>query len=228
MKGGVGTLHTHLVGYLTDLRYNAAGGAATGDLPFCPGGMGGAARRLDSTELTYRVRGSYGINNILGQIKFDMFPLGTVNVGGKNVVTHGPEKSKFDPTRFPFLLEIRADGAHLFTWSFVHQNQALNGSYGETGNGWGQISPSRSHGLGDALNFLMMAGNVETIARNDSRSAASMDKVWDIPNNPNGMFYHTGEVPGNIPGRTAGEKIYYLHYQIGAQAHKDLYPQFAN
>ncbi len=228
MKSGGGTLHTHLIGYLTDLRYNATGGAATGDLPFCPGGMGGAARRLDSTELAQRMRGSYGMNNVLGQIKFDQFPLGTVNIGSKNVVTGGPERSTFDPTRFPFLLEIRTDGWHIFTWDFVHQNQALNGSFGETGNGWGQISPSRSHGLGDALNFLMMAGNVETIARNDSRNAASLDKVWHLPNNPKGMFHHTGQVPNGIEGRLPGVKVYWGHYQMGAQAHRDLYPQFAN
>ncbi len=231
MKSGGGTLHTHLIGYLTDMRYNASGGAGNGDLPFCPGGMGGAARRLDSTELHYRVRGSYAVTNLLGQIKFDQYPLNTVNVGGKNVVTHGPPRDIFDPARFPFLVEIRADGWHIFSWSFAHPNQALNGSFGETGSGWGAISPSRSHGLGDALNFVFMSGHVETIARNDSRNVPSMEKSWYVSTgNPRGMFSNnaTGVVPGGIPGRTAGEKIYWSHEgQIGIGQHKDLYPQFA-
>jgi prepilin-type N-terminal cleavage/methylation domain-containing protein len=227
MKSAVGTLHTHLIGYLTELRYNAGGGAATGDLPFCPGGMGGAARRLDSNELTYRIRGSYGMNNVLGQIKFDQYPLGVVNLGDVSITTQGPSRDNFDPSRFPFLFEIRSDGAHIFTWSFIHQNQALNGSFGETGNGWGQISPGRSHGDGGVLNFLMMAGNVETIARNDSRIVPSMDKVWDMPNNPNGFFHPSGQVPNGIPGRNPGDKVYFTHYQIGDNAHRNLYPQYA-
>jgi hypothetical protein len=193
--------------------------------------MGGAARRFDSDELTKRVRGSYGMTNLLAQIKFDVFPLNTVNLGDKSVATHGPTRETFDPARYPFLVEIRADGFHIFSWSFAHQNQALNGSFGETGSGWGQISPSRSHGLGDALNFVFMSGHVETIARNDSRSVPELDKNWYVSAaNPNGMFSNnvTGTVPNGIPGRSPGDKIYWSHEgQIGDNTYRELYPQFA-
>ncbi len=223
-----GTLHAHLTGYLTDLRHTATGSTATGEIPFCPGGLGGAARNMDNDERNRRIRGSYSFNSLLGTVRFDAFPLTGISLGDGILQSVGPNKAIFDPSRYPFLLEIRADGGNLTTWSFTHQNQALNGSFGETGTGWGQVSPGRSHGYGDALNFLFMAGNVETIARNDFRDIPPMNKSWDMPNNPQGMFHHTGQVPNNIPGRTAGEKVYFPHGQVSYGLHKRLYPQFSN
>ncbi len=229
MRLPTGTLHYFLAGYLTEVRYNASGSMATGDLPYCPGGMGGAARVLDKAELVYRVRGSYGYNSTLQSYKITQFPLPSIQIGG-TTISWALKPEKFEASRYPLLLEIRSDGYNLTTWNFVHQNQALNGSFGETGSGWGQISPSRSHGLGDALNFLFMAGNVETIARNDSRSLSAMDKSWTVPQNPKGMFHGTGEVPGNVAGRTVGEKIYFEHGGSGLSPKnfRLMYPQFSS
>jgi hypothetical protein len=223
-----GTLHTYLVGYLTDLRYKTDTSAAIGELPFCPGGMGGAARVLDNAERSRRVKGSYGANSYFGLAKFDEFPYQKMTFGAESVRGVGPSVDKFDPSRFPFLLEIRADGGNLDTWSFTHQNQALNGSFGETGEGWGAISPGRSHGYGDALNFVMMAGNVETVPRNDFRNIPSMDKSWQVSASvPLAKFAISGEVPANIPGRSEGEKIFFSHGGGSYGQHKSMYPQFS-
>ncbi len=223
-----GTLHAHLAGYLTDLRYNAAGSGSIGEIPFCPGGLGGATRIMDSAERNRRVRGSYGFNSIFSVAKFDSFPYNNIDVGDGVKRSVGPSRDIFDPSRYPFLLEIRSDGGNLNTWSFTHQNQALNGSFGETGGGWGAISPGRSHGYGDALNFVMMAGNVETIPRNDFADVSPMDKRWDVPANPRGMFHHNGQVPSGVPGRAVGSRIYFSHGQVSYGQHKALYPQFSS
>src|SRR5690606_843433 len=141
------------------------------------------------------------------------FPYNAYDVGDGVKRNVGPSRDIFDPSRYPFLLEIRADGGNLNTWSFTHQNQALNGSFGETGGGWGAISPGRSHGYGDALNFMMMAGNVETIPRNDFSDSGPMDKRWEVPANPRAMFHSSGRIPDGVANRTAGQNIYFSHGQ---------------
>ncbi len=233
-EGGINpnlTLHYHLFGYLTELLYNPSDNRTRGELPFCPGGMGGAARLLDSSERTVRVRGSYAINTLLIQFRFDDFPPAFPVVLGNGIpVSIGavPSKVSFDETRYPFLLEVRSDGSGISTWAFVHQNQALNGSFGETGSGWGQTSPGRSHGHGDALNFLFMAGNVETVPRNDFSDTAAMNKSWTMPNNPQAKFHSSGQVPNGVTGRTVGEKVYFVHNQLSYGQYKTLYPHLSN
>jgi prepilin-type N-terminal cleavage/methylation domain-containing protein len=224
------TLHHHLIGYLTDMLYNSAGTASRGEFPFCPGGMGGAARVLDEAERVVRTRGSYALNTLLIQFRFDDFPparsiiLGT---GGPTSIGVAPSRDSFDDSRYPMLLEVRSDGSGMSTWSFTHQNQALNGSFGETGDGWGKVSPGRSHGYGDALNFLFMAGNVETVPRNDFSNNPSMNKSWHLPNNPMGMFHGSGTVPSGVSGRTEGAKVYFMHNQLSVDNFKALYPHLS-
>ncbi len=233
MSFGSTRLLQHLLGYLTE--QNTQG--ALFEIPFCPGGLNSLTTRIAvsttqwNDERASRQRASYGLNSMLVSMKFDQVPPPRPMQLGTTQITLGqfPSREAFDPSRYPFLLEVYSYGDHISTWNFVHQNQALTGRWGFE-NDSANRTIRRSHSgnpNGAALNFLFMAGNIETISRNYIDETSTHD-AWEVgPNNPGGMFHHTGMVPAGISGRTAGEKIYFPHNGLANSQYKLLYPQFS-
>jgi prepilin-type N-terminal cleavage/methylation domain-containing protein len=233
MKSPREYMHVYLAGYLSEVLYATEGSAGVrGDFPYCPGGLGGFGRDAFSKFKQMRINGSYAMNAMLAAVRFDDFPLPTQVTLSNGVTTNTgmPDKTRYDPTRYPFLLEVRAYGATLWTHNMVHQNQALmGGGSWWTGEGGDDPEPGRSHGSGDALNFLFMSGHVETVARNPGASYPfDRDKPWEVKvTNPGGMFSHSGLVPAGIPGRNVGDPIYYMTNEMRSNVFKALYPHLS-
>jgi len=85
--------------------------------------------------------------------------------------------------RTPFLLESTGS----FTWSMVHQTQAITGvsGYGIAG---------RHHGGGDRLNFMFLDGHLELISRNDHRDIPESEKDFRrSKGNMDGYFGGSGD-----------------------------------
>jgi prepilin-type N-terminal cleavage/methylation domain-containing protein len=240
-------LHYYLIGYLTEVPL--ADGRTLDqaaildiqnrtDLPFCPSNMGGFSSWHHPEVRKLRIWGSYSINGILGAFRMDSFPPTIKNLevqtetGETKLININPiTRDRFDPSRYPMLVETRTYGPEnysAYSHSMAHLDQAIKGQ-GSWWTGETYPDPGRSHGPGDALNFLFIAGNVETIGRNDDRDVNYNQKSWIVSaTNPKGMFHSSGEVPAGIPGRNQGDKVYFPVAQFSSTAFKALYPHLSS
>ncbi len=235
MSPGSTRLMAHLIGYLTETRQGGSA-ADTFEMPFCPGGLNSLSTRITiggtqwNDERGARLRASYAINTMMTFFKFDQFPPPSPNLFGNAGNNAQRNKELFDPSRYPFLLEVYSYGDHLSTWNAAHQNQALTGRWGFENDSANRVIRRTHSGNpnGAALNFLFMSGNIETVSRNIF-DETSTNESWTVSaSNPGGMFHSTGRVPANVPGRTAGELVYFPQNQPSYGQFKALYPQFSN